>query len=159
MVCAFPFMAEQDHKQDGIEPIVSYILKLRFRSLKSLSCWGNGREIKRHDCLPSLGLGIFLQSDMKSKLFGLKVYFQQVIYWLNHSPVLLGRSRLIDFILSGFLLEKGKESTMVIYTTCRIQEYRAGLPSGGTVAQYYYLGSKRSSGHRVNTQVLYHPDA
>lgn len=47
---------------------------------------------------------------------------------------------------------------MVFYTTAEYKNTEQGLPSGGTVVQYRYLGSKRSSGHWINTQVVYHPD-
>lgn len=63
------------------------------------------------------------------------------------------------FIFSGFLLEEGKEEHYgILKEFVEHKNTEHELPSERTVAWYHYLGSKRNSGHRINTQVMYHTD-
>lgn len=55
-------------------------------------------------------------------------------------------------------MEEGKEHYSILYKFVEAHNTEEGLPSGRTVAQNHYLGSKRNSENRIKTQIMCHTD-
>lgn len=55
-------------------------------------------------------------------------------------------------------MEEGKEHYRILYKFAEAQNTEQGLPLEKTVAQNYYLGSRRNSENRIKTQIMYHTD-
>lgn len=55
-------------------------------------------------------------------------------------------------------MEEGKVHNGVLCKFVKAQNTEQGLPSGRTVAQNHYLGSRRNSENRIETKIMYHTD-